>query len=424
MDSTSKPELTSRENFIPLRKAELVDLLLGEPGLGQAQQSQFRQLARILEATFHFEYHQQLEDLKDKYAPFDPDADTQRIAEISHADREARAEGVFEQFIWLLERANFRRLSRVEIEAAVEAFSEWGLNLQIDFGLFQQLEVFARGNFMGCRIRRRWQNYFRPEPLEVPTYQRLALVFRLHAHSRQDDHSGPQSIYLKLFKNIPHVDLDMLLPGSRVKMSMLDRSKIILPTLTGLGITIWKLVSGAVVLAVAGIYGLLALLGVVGGTVGYGVRSFFGYLRTKQKYQLSLTERLYYKSLDNNAGVLFRLLDEAEEQEAREALLAYFFLWRDAGAGGWSSEELDRHIEQFLRDKLKSEIDFEVGDALAKLERLGLIEVAEPGRLRALPIDRALATLDAAWDNFFPYSKANQPPAPHWDRVAAATRPS
>ena len=70
--------------------------------------------------------------------------------------------------------------------------------------------------------------------------------------------------------------------------------------------------------AAAGIYGILAVVGV---TAGYGVKSFFGYLRTKQKYQLNLTESLYYQNLDNNAGVLCRLLDEAEEQENREAVL-------------------------------------------------------------------------------------------------------
>ena len=90
-------------------------------------------------------------------------------------------------------------------------------------------------------------------------------------------------------------------------------------------ISAYKAIKGALLAAAAGIYGILTVLGV---TVGYGMRSFYGYLQTKQKYQLNLTESLYYQNLDNNAGVLTRLLDEAEEQENREAALAYFFLWR------------------------------------------------------------------------------------------------
>ena len=87
-------------------------------------------------------------------------------------------------------------------------------------------------------------------------------------------------------------------------------------------------------LAFAGLYGILAFLGLVGGTLGYGLKSFLGYLRAKDKYQLHLTRSLYYQNLDNNGGVLFRLLDEVEEQDFREAALAYFLLWRKAGTSG------------------------------------------------------------------------------------------
>ena len=125
------------------------------------------------------------------------------------------------------------------------------------------------------------------------------------------------------------MDLEMLLPGTRVQMSLVDRTKIVLPTLSGLSLTIWKLLTGAVAVAAGGMYDGLALCGLVGGSIGYGLRSFHGYLQTKQRYQLSLTESLYYQNLDNNAGVLMRLVDEAEEQENRETLLAWFFLWRE-----------------------------------------------------------------------------------------------
>jgi len=34
---------------------------------------------------------------------------------------------------------------------------------------------------------------------------------------------------------------------------------------------------------------------------------------------------LYFKNLDNNIGVLHRLIDAAEEEDRKEVLLAYFF---------------------------------------------------------------------------------------------------
>jgi hypothetical protein len=197
------------------------------------------------------------------------------------------------------------------------------------------------------------------------------------------------------------MDLEMLLPGTQVRMSILDQTKIFLPTLSGIAITAWKIVKGALLAAAVGFSGLLVLLGLVGGTVGYGIRSLHGYLRTKQKYQLSLTESLYYQNLDNNAGVLFRLLDEAEEQDGREALLAYYFLWREKSTAGLTEAQLDEKIEQFLRTATGREIDFEVADALAKLECWGLVEVDAAGLLRAAKIEEAIARLDARWDAYF-----------------------
>jgi hypothetical protein len=176
-----------------------------------------------------------------------------------------------------------------------------------------------------------------------------------------------------------------------------------MPTVSGLVVSAVKAFKGALLAAAAGIYGILALLGV---TLGYGVKSFFGYLQTKQKYQLNLTESLYYQNLDNNAGVLCRLLDEAEEQENREAVLGYYFLWRQADGRGSTAEVLDRQIEQFLGEALGRPIDFEVDDALAKLLRMGLVRQLADGRYLALPLAASLAALDHAWDNYFSYNTA------------------
>ncbi|MCG8583743.1 MAG: DUF3754 domain-containing protein, partial [Pirellulales bacterium] len=149
--------------------------------------------------------------------------------------------------------------------------------------------------------------------------------------------------------------------------------------------------------------GLLAFVGRVGGTVGDGGKAFFGYLRAKDKYQLSLARSLYYQNLDNNAGVLFRLLDEVEEQEFREAILAYFLLWQRAGNEGWTQQRLDGEAENLLATQLGRDVDFEVDDALAKLVRLKLVATQPGGRYTAIPIQEALRRLDEAWDGYFEY---------------------
>ena len=126
----------------------------------------------------------------------------------------------------------------------------------------------------------------------------------------------------------------------------------------------------------------------------------------QEKYQLNLTRSLYYQNLDNNAGVLFRLLDEAEEQEFREAIVAYWLLLRGP-AEGLPAEELDQQAEQWLSETLGFHVDFEVHDALDKLLRLGCARETN-GRWQAESLIAALHHLDHAWDQIFTHRESHQ----------------
>ena len=136
-----------------------------------------------------------------------------------------------------------------------------------------------------------------------------------------------------------------------------------------------------------------------------GMNSFFGFHRAKHKHLASMIRNLYYLTLANNSSVLNRLVDSAEEEEYKETLLAYFFLWRRLDQPEeWTMERLDAQIEAFLKSVSTVEINFEVADALGKLFRLGLARRDANGRLQALPIDQALVALDRHWDNTFTYA--------------------
>jgi hypothetical protein len=394
------------DHFIPIRQAELVDLLAGQPDLKPQEVDLFRRLAQILSATVHHEYQQELEALKSDYASFDPDSDTVPLAGTTLVGRSARLEALFDRLGKLLERANFTYLTREALEHALSGASQWGLNLTVNFEVFDRLEIYVRGQGIERRQVRNLSTGFRKVESDAETFQRLVVMLKLRPHRSLPKGVDNDDVYLKLFKDIPRMDLEMLLPGTQIKMSMFDRTKIVLPTVSGMALTGWKVVTGAMVVAASGVYNSLALLGLAGGTISFGLRSFRGYMQTKERYQLSLTESLYYKNLDNNAGVLMRLIDEAEEQENREALLAYFFLRRDVAPLGLTAEQLDRRIEAFLERQLGRAIDFEVGDALAKLVRWRLVEQLPQDKLRALPFDVALSTLDSAWDQIFSYSQA------------------
>lgn len=380
--------------FIPIPARTVCRWLLDDSRLSSTEKTSFERFYRDISFRFHGEFHERLESLKANYGAFDPDVDP---AAVEPATSAAMAR-TFSEFDELLTRANYRRLPHETIVAALESASEWGVNLDLDFTIFDRIELYARGDSIGRRFRKTWKIWAAPKGIDVPIYQRLVLIFRLKETTQARDRVDTRSIYLKFFKDIPKCDLEMLLPGTSIRMTVLDRGRIWLPTLSGVTMTAWKIFQGGLSL-MAGVTGSVAHLMLLGGTLGYGVKSYTGYLQTRQKYQLSLTESLYYQNLDNNAGVFHRLLDEAEEQECREALLAYFFLWKNAPDTGWSLRELDDAIEQFLRNKTSLDIDFEVDDAIAKLDRLGLASTFDGVRYTATPLPVALTLLNQPWED-------------------------
>ncbi len=56
-----------------------------------------------------------------------------------------------------------------------------------------------------------------------------------------------------------------------------------------------------------------------------------------------------------------------------------------------------------MREKFGVAMDFEVGDAVRKLEEKGILEHKD-GRYSVPSIRKTLETLDGLWDNFFPYN--------------------
>ena len=391
------------EHFIPLRKPDLLELLGREQDFTPTDRQKFMHLSQLLAATFHFEYHQNLQDLQDAYAPFDPDADTVPIHQAQAAERAAWMDTLFDKLRWLMKRANYLRLTREDILQLSEGVSEWGIGMEVDFSAFERFDVFVRGDLVGKRTKRRWQRFWRLEELPLPIFQRLVLILKLQKNPRLDGDIDTEDVYIKLFKDIPKMDMEMLFPGAQVRLTKYDKGMIGYPLLTGLGMLGWKVwqsVVGVVTTVAAGLttWGISLLLG----SIGY--RSYYSYSIKKQTYTLKLTKSLYYQTLDSNAGVLTRLVTEAEEQEWREAVLGYFFLWKRAQQEGWTEQQLDEYTELFLAGEAKLNVDFECRDALEKLLRLGLVEQVTGPRYRAVPIDVALERLDHAWDNFFKFN--------------------
>src|SRR5882672_2570064 len=86
-------EYHDREHFLPIRKADLIELLCRTKPVGGAavlsapEQDQFRRLCTILGAYYHHKYRARLEALKDAYTPFDPDRDTKVLTALTDEQR-------------------------------------------------------------------------------------------------------------------------------------------------------------------------------------------------------------------------------------------------------------------------------------------------------------------------------------------------
>jgi len=391
-------------HFIPLARSELIDLLCADATLSDEGREQLRSLAEAIALACHLEYHHRLVELKRAYAPFDPDTDTVTVLSIPAGERQHRLNDLYSDFAWLLEHAHFRHLGREDIEPVLDSASAWGIRMDVDFSAFEYIAIFTRGDAFQTRKLRAWHGLGEGNEVEVPIYRRLVLIMKLRQHKRLGPGVNTDHVYLKVFKDIPKLDVLMLLPGARVRLSPFDRGKIGFPLVSGVALSAWNILTDLAHKVEEVFLAPNVMWGLALGGIGYGYRSYFGYRQLRQRYHLTLTQSLYFQNLDSNAGVLTRLLDEAEEQECRLVVLAYYCLWRYSGEGGWTTEELDATMELYLDRYADLPVNCGCGEALALLRKLRLVEEAG-GRCRALPLPRAMEQLQVAWNSHLSNSR-------------------
>ena len=410
------------DHFLPVRRAELVRRLLADPLVPVAERAGTAQVCAALGDLLHLETRRRAERLKELYAPLDPNRDTSGVAAPAapidldappgdHHDAGADFSGAL---AGLLERANYRRIGDEELERAYRTESVFRVRLHTRLDDFAELTLHRRG------LRRRQERVpawlgLRTRALDVDYFERVVMHVRFQdaghfeAQRRAKLAFKPGTTVLKLFENIPVADLEMIFPNSEVRMRLGDQLMLGVPALLG-GATILAHL-GTTLLFVGGV--LLAWLGVRNQTatvthaelVALGASLFtLAIFVTRQLARLRfrrlqffkmLADSLYYRNLDNNAGVLHHLLDTAEEEEVKEAVLAYVFL---RSGGPRRESDLDAAVESWFTDALGLTVDFEVDDAVAKLERLGIAS-QQDGVWTALPPAAAFNALRTLWSS-------------------------
>ncbi|MEZ6133556.1 MAG: TMEM143 family protein [Pirellulaceae bacterium] len=388
----------SGEHFVPLHTTDLVEYLTQHPAL-TGNEGRFRLLASLILSLLHHLYRQRHEQLTYVYAPLDPDRDCLLMNTPTDDYRDRLCEELLERTRDTLRRANYRRLSPQEIQTALRAASQWGVRMRVNFSALRRLEVYTRGDVKGNRTFRSWRKFFRIQTVAVPLHQRLVVVFRFANTTPQFD---CRHVYLRMFKNVPQQDIDMMLPATGIQMTWLDHSKIVVPSLYAAAITLWRFLRNVVLLTLFGVFKTIGLVILVLFAIGFGIKSMFTYrTNTKRRYMLNMAQSLYYQNLDNNAGVLLRLLEEGEQQEACEAVLAYFVLAVELSEQGPQSlQAIDAACERILFDATGLHVDFDIDSTLRTLIHLGIVRVDEAG-WRGLALQEATTVLDKTWDSWF-----------------------
>jgi hypothetical protein len=379
--------LLPRERFIPVQIPALVERIASDAELSEEERCQFRQLARLLQARFHFEFLELSERLKELFDPFNPDRDTQLIRPISGEEIEDH----FEQFRRCLDdlliKSNYTKLSRKELVRCLEAENPWGVQIQVDLSRYTVIDFYYRGVHEFSEPYQPWYAW-QPRPRKVRRFSRIVVLVRFPRKSPSDkcagDGSGPTDrVLVKLFKDVRLDELKMTSPEIRIRIRFWDKLQI------GLSIVITFVTSVIRLVAAAAINPVL-FFSVLAGCVTAAAKAVHSFITCRIRYMERLGANLYHKLLASNLPAIARLCETAEAEEVKEALIAYYILYKYRDRDLMMTEA-DQLAEAWLtREFGLPHVDFEIDDALRKLREKNLLveRTAPPVQEGAEPWDR------------------------------------
>lgn len=408
-----------RDGYIAVRKAELAEALAAAAPPGDAQA--MSDVMKLLGALLHQEAHAELEDLKALYDPLDPDAPASR------RDVSVRAFEAFERDLSeALARANFVEIDPDTVQSREATKRITGLAIKPSAGGIRRVRFFARGAKSETLEFKHWFGLKR-EKIDVQTMKDVIVLVGFKAEDEAAARADRQALkqmrrgvrqgaaLVKHFRSVAGPELVTLHPGAKPSMRPRDQAMLAGPAVVAgvpVLLNLWPALTVifAVLAAYFGAQGVIEeselkrALAAVSGLVAVGafiMRQRLKYEAQTLRYQKQLADTVYFRNIANNSGVLDLLIGAGEEQDAKEAFLAYSILRREGRP--LVKAELDNFCEALLRKRFALEIDFEIHDALSKLERLGLV-TREGEAFAAVAPAEALAKLDTAWDGLFSFS--------------------
>lgn len=410
-----------RERFIPVTRFALLDRLTmagAWPG-GQAQDA--RRFFRYLDHWRRQQYNAELHELEETYEPFSPDSDLLMTRAFTPNERRIMQKRVVEGMARILEQANYVRIDPSEVELILTRESAYNLDLYVDLDAFEEVLIYYRGASTKRDSRRRWHKFYLKEEFDIPIFQRLFVLFKLkpfdvrvreimakqklgrkeaekivkRARASMPPQVKEDNIYMKLFKNIPRTDLEMVFPNTQVRFRFYDKLRLGATAGGGLGLGAFGAAGKIALLATNPI----AAAGAVVGLGGIAFRQAVNFINQKQRYLVVMAQNLYFHSMADNRGVMLKLAARAAEEDIKEEMLLYSVLAKEK-ARKQDLPDIDTAIEQYLGTSFGVAVDFDIRDALRRLIDDGIVSERPDGTLVTLPPKEAALHIDAKWDRF------------------------
>ncbi|GAV79245.1 DUF3754 domain-containing protein [Cephalotus follicularis] len=236
--------------------------------------------------------------------------------------------------------------------------------------------------------------------LQEPAFKELILLYTNDISERQtNDEAEVPSLQLKIYEKIPVPDLPVIFPHKKLSFRIIDTVRLDVATILGLlayfiNYKFEDILSSpsAIILDVIPITALII----------YVTRVALGYKQTWDRYQLLVNKTLYEKTLASGFGSVHFLLDASEQQQYKEAILAYAILLKEENGQIGCPQSLGDKCERFMYDMFKAKVEVPVDKAIDTLVRLGLVaETSIDGRrkLQSIPCRKAYESLRARWNS-------------------------
>ncbi|HET6321191.1 MAG TPA: TMEM143 family protein [Hyphomicrobium sp.] len=411
----------AREHFIPVTRFALLDRLTSPTAWPNGEGRNARRFFRYLDHWRRQQYTAQLHELEETYEPFSPDSDLLMTRTFAPEEREVMQSRIVDGMRRILTQANYVQIDHNDVEQILTRDSAYGLDLYVDLDAFEEILIYYRGASTKRDLRRRWQKFYLREEFDVPIFRRLFLLFKLKPfdkHVREvmekqklnrreaeklvkrERETIPSEvkescIYMKLFKNIPRSDLEMVFPNTRVRFRFYD--KLRLSATAGGGLTLGTVSAAGKVAMLAS--NPIAAAGALVGLGGIAFRQAMNFMNQKQRYMVVMAQNLYFHAMADNRGVMLKLAARAAEEDIKEEMLLYAVLSKEKARRA-DLPDIDAAIEQYLASSFGVSVDFDINDGLERLIADGIVTEQPDGTLLTMPPAEAALHIDRKWDLF------------------------